>query len=118
MGKDGLRAAEHGTSVGLEAVEGSSAGKAFDLATIEQAWLDPVREVVERLERPAPFPLGDDGFHRLLADTLERSERIADRALFNRKESVAGVHIRRQAFRSAPAHILDEQRKLVGLRHV
>ena len=60
------------------AVERASAGEALELAAVEQARVDARGEILEAREGPAAFALLDQRFHRLLADALERAERIAD----------------------------------------
>ena len=99
-------------------VERARAGKAFELPAVEQARIDARGEILEARERPAPFALLDQRLHRLLADALQRAERVADRAVLDREMRVAGVDVGRQALDSAAAHVLDEDRELVGQRHV
>jgi hypothetical protein len=74
------------------------------------------------LKGPVGTPLLDQLLHRLLADALQRAERIADgMALllrFDGEFGLAGVDGRRQAGDVEPAHVLHEDGQLVGLRHV
>ena len=79
VGEDGLGRGEHRRPVGVERVERAAAGEALDLAAVEQARIDPLGEILERLERAVGAPLLDQLLHRLLADALERAERVAHR---------------------------------------
>ena len=85
MGEDRLGRGEDRGAVGLDRVERARAGEAFELAAVEQPRVDPRGEILEACERPAPLALGDQRLHRLLADALERAERIADRAVLDRE---------------------------------
>ena len=96
---------------GLMRVERAGAGEAFELAAVEQPRVDARGEILEAGERPAPLALLDQRLHRLLADALERAERIADRAVLDGEMRVAGVDVGRQALDPAAAHVLDEHRR-------
>ena len=78
MGEDRLGRRMDRRPVGVERVERAGRGEAFELAAVEQLGIDPLGEIVEALERPVRLALGDQRLHRLLADALERAERIAD----------------------------------------
>jgi len=113
-----IRRAVNRCTVGLNWIECTASGKALKLTAIEQSRIDPGGEILKALERTAPFALGDQRIHGLFTDALERSERVADGAAFDGEVRMAGVDIRRQAFDSAAADVLDEHAELVGQRHI
>src|SRR5262249_10493242 len=65
-------------SVRIEAVEGAGFSKIFELPTVEALGIETTREIQEILEAAAGITLRDEFAHRLLADPLDRGERIAD----------------------------------------
>ena len=74
---------------GFERIERPRRGEAFELAAVEQPRVDPLGEIVEALEGPVGLALGDQRFHRLLADALQRAERVADLAVLDLKSRPA-----------------------------
>ena len=97
-------AALAGQRVG-DLVEGAAAGEALDLAAVEQPRIDPRGEIVEAAKRTVRRALLDQLLHRLLADALERAERVADgmalAVRLDRELGLAGVD-RRAAGRHGP----------------
>ena len=73
VGEDRLGAREHRRAVGVEAVERTGRGKAFELAAVQTFGVDPRGEIIERFERAIGIALGDQRLHRFLADALERA---------------------------------------------
>ena len=105
--EDCLGGGEHRRAIGLDRIEGAGGGEAFELAAVQEPRVDPRGEILEAGEGAATLPLRDQRLHRLLADALERAERVAHRAVFDREEGVAGVDVGRQALDGAAPHILD-----------
>src|SRR3954447_3286056 len=95
MRENGLGSGEHRCPIRLDAVESTRAGETFELAPIEQARIDPRCEILEALERPSTRPLLHERIHRLLANALKRTQRIADGVsvwpIFDREMGVAGI---------------------------
>ena len=79
-------------------------------------------EIVEAGEAAVRLALRDELLHRLLADALQRAERIADGEAVAMRSTVefglAGVDAGRQARDAHAAHVVDEDGQLVGLVHV
>ena len=67
----------------IKPVKRARGRQAFQLAAVEQLGIDPLGKIVEAFVRAIGLPLGDQCFHRLFADALERPERIADLAVFD-----------------------------------
>ena len=61
MGEDGLGGGEHRGTVWCEPVESTGGRQALDLASVEQARVDPFSEIVERLKRAIGLALLDQG---------------------------------------------------------
>src|SRR5687768_3347185 len=97
MGEDGLGAREDRGPVGLDRLQRAGAGEAFELAAVEQAGVDPAREILKAGKRAAAPTLRDQRFHRFLADALERAERVADLSVLDREMRLAGVDVGGQA---------------------
>src|SRR5690348_2916810 len=116
MGENRLGGGEHGGTVGLNAVEGSSSGQTLELTPVEQPGVDARGEILEAAERTAAFALGDQLLHRLAADALERAQRIANGSIVHCEMRVACVDVGRQALDSAAPHVLDKHRQLVSQR--
>src|SRR5437763_2321965 len=91
VGEDRLGRGEYRGALGLDAVERTGGGEAFELAAVQQPRIDASSEILETGERPAALALLDQRFHRLLADALERSERVANGSVVDREESMTRV---------------------------
>ena len=119
MGEDGLGGGEHRGAVAGQAVEGAGGGQALDLPPVEQPRIDALGEIVEAGERPPRLALLDQRLHRLLADALQRAERVARPcSSLDGKVGAAGVDVGRQQVEAGAADVLGEQGELVGLGHV
>src|SRR4051812_10268680 len=108
MGEDRFRCREARGAVGVDAVERARRGEALQLPAIEQPRIDPRREILEAGEGSALLAFLDQGFHRLLANALERAQGITDGTILNSEISMAGVYVWRQALDAATAHVLDK----------
>src|SRR3546814_9864041 len=111
MGEDRLRGRVHAGAIGGDRIEGAAATQAFDLSAVEVARIDPIGEVVERLEGTLGAALFDQLFHRLLADALEGAAGVADGVALSRPldraPGLAGVAAGRPDVDSQPAHVLE-----------
>src|SRR5438270_1176946 len=103
MGEDRLRGGEDSRPLRLDAVEGAGGGETLELPPIEQPGIDPRCEILEAGERSAARPLVDKRLHRLLANALQRSERVADAVslspILDGEMGMADVDVRRQALK-------------------
>ena len=111
-GEQGFGHGEDAGAVGVHAIEGPGPGQPFELALVEQAWIDAVREIIDAGERTVLAALDHQLFHRPLANALQRGERVADGeaivGLLDREFRLAGVHTRGQASNAHPAHVVAE----------
>ena len=85
MGQNGLSRAEHCGAFACQTVESAGGGKTFDLPPVEQPRIDPLGEIVERLERAFRLALLNQGLHSLLADALQRAQSVTNLPSFYRK---------------------------------
>src|SRR6185369_3802838 len=104
--KDRLGAGENCLACWRDGVERAACREAFELAAVEQARIDAVGEVVERLERSIGDPLFAELLHRLLADALECAQRITDAYALDRKLGFARIDAGRQARHAEAAHVV------------
>src|SRR5215212_12085247 len=78
MREDRLGSREDRRAVRVQRIECACRAQAFELATIEQARIDPRCEVLKAFEGSIPLSFLDERVHRLLADALQCSKRIAN----------------------------------------
>ena len=110
-------------AVGIETVERAARRQRFELALVDQPRIDTGGEIVDALERTVGAALDDELLHRPLAHRLQRGERVADgeAAVLGRLDvefGVALVDVGAADRHAQPAHVVDEDAELVGLRHV
>ncbi len=96
-----LGAAEHGIDGGkdarailLELVEGAGGGQTFQHALVDRARIDAGGEI-GKVGELALAARGDDLLHRLLADALERGQRIDDGVVLHLELDAGAVDRRR-----------------------
>ncbi len=117
MGEDGLSAGMHRGAVRIEAVERTGRSEALELAAVEDPGIDPRGEILKTAEGLF-HPFSDQFFHRLLADALERAERVAHTAVLDVERRLAGIDVGRQQGLPHAPQVIDEQTELVGLVEV
>src|SRR6185437_15085313 len=96
---------EDSGTLGLDAVEGAGAGEALELPSVEQARVNPGREILEAGEMSPAHTFLDQRLHCFFTDALERAQCVADRTILDGEGSAAGVDVRRQAFDAAAPHV-------------
>ena len=101
----------------MEPVEGAGLGHALQRPLVENARIDPPREIGERRERAvAAHRL--DMLDRRPPDILERRQRVEDVAVPHQEIDARAVHHGRRGSRSEPLRLAAEHLQLVGIADI
>ena len=102
---------------GLEFIEGAGLREAFQHALVNGARIDARGEIGE-IDELGGAPRLDDRVDRLLADALERGERVNDRIAIDLEIDAGAIDRRRRDVDAEPFGLGAEFGELVGIAHV
>ena len=121
-GDDFINMLQHDFAVGCQTVQRTGTDKVFKQAFVDCAAIDARCKIGKVFKRPVGFALGNQAFHRRIADIADCRQCIADftaaLVVFDREGDLRMVDAGRQNFDFQPFDFLLEHRKFFGVVHI